>query len=246
MRIHHRLSCGASALILALTGVCAAHAAPAAADWSGFYVGAAAGGTFTDNHFGLPGDHSDVLQQTRNGSTAFTGGGLIGFNHQMGSLVAGVEGDYVGGDSTANVTACNVSDGCFTPTHDSFTTFNRLREGDTGRVRVRLGVANGANLFYAAVGYSTTQTKLNLVGDCFNGANPTVPLIFTFSRSKTLSGFNIGAGVERQITSHWIARAEYIHDDFGNQTYRGDGSEWNDRRIAVNYNTVRAAISYRF
>ena len=60
------------------------------------------------------------------------------------------------------------------------------------------------------------------------------------------SGFNVGGGVERALDRHWIARAEYIYDGFGDQTYAGDGAEWNNRRLTISDNTVRAAIGYKF
>jgi hypothetical protein len=37
-------------------------------------------------------------------------------------------------------------------------------------------------------------------------------------------------------------RAEYIYDGFGHQLFRGDGAEWNDRRIAVRSSTVRIGV----
>jgi outer membrane immunogenic protein len=234
----------ASACAIAFAG--AAAAAPASGDWTGFYVGGTVGAAFDQTHFALPGDHSDRLLQTRDNDSGFVGGGLVGYNYQMNNMVVGVEGDITAGQRTANVTACTVPDGCFVTTHDSFTTFNRLRGGTTERARVRLGWADGPNLFYVAAGYSAQDTRLNLIGDCFNPGDPTVPLVFKFSRSKTVSGFNVGAGVEHAVDHHLIGRVEYIYDDFGGQTYRGDGTEWNDRRISISDNTLRAAIAYKF
>src|SRR5580698_7010922 len=90
-------------------------------------------------------------------------------------------------------TDCAVPDGCFVATHDSFTTFNRLKGGTTERARVRLGWAAGPNLFFVAAGYSAQETKLDLIGDCFVGS--ATPMVFRFSRGKTISGFNVGGGV---------------------------------------------------
>ena len=140
MRLQHQLACAASLLTLSLAGAASA----AATDWSGFYVGATAGGTFTNNRFELPGDVDDVLKSDHAGASSFTGGGLVGFNYQRDNLVAGVEGDYTFGNSSATVVACNVTDGCFTSAHDSFTTYNRLHEDGVGRVRVRFGVARAS------------------------------------------------------------------------------------------------------
>jgi outer membrane immunogenic protein len=240
------LSCGAAVCALALTGAGIANAAPGQGDWTGAYVGGTVGVAFNQTHFQLPGDTSDRLLQTGSNDTAFSGGGLIGYNYQLSSnAVIGVEGDITSGQSTAKVTDCAVPDGCFVATHDSFTTYNRLKGGTTERARVRLGWADGPNLFFVAAGYSAQETKLDLIGDCFVGS--ATPMVFRFSRGKTVSGFNVGGGVERALDRHWIARAEYIYDDFGSQTYDGDAAgEWNNRRISISDNTVRAALGYKF
>jgi opacity protein-like surface antigen len=56
----------------------------------------------------------------------------------------------------------------------------------------------------------------------------------------------VGAGVEQKVTDHLSVRAEYVYDDFGHQTYLGDGQDWNDRRIAVRHSNLRVGASYRF
>ena len=61
------------------------------------------------------------------------------------------------------------------------------------------------------------RSRLNLIDDCYTSGNPRVPLVFTFSRSKTISGFNIGAGVEQDVGSRPRVRAGYICDGYGNQ-----------------------------
>jgi outer membrane immunogenic protein len=178
--------------------------------------------------------------------TAFSGGGLIGFNHQFDHIVVGLEGDVVDGSDTLTTTACTVYGGCWTPDHDSFTTYNRLDKGVTGHVRVRLGYAAGRTLFYAAGGYSVADTRLKLTGDCYDANDPSTPTLYRFSPSKTVSGFNVGAGVEHAVTDHVMLRAEYPYDAFGTQLYKGDGSEWNDRRVSRDSSIFREAASYRF
>lgn len=242
-----RLPALASAsLLLSVCATGAALAQPAAGDWSGPYVGVTAGASFERSHFALPGDLNDVLQQDKDSKTRFVGGALLGFNHQSGSTVFGLEADISSPRGTQTVTACTAIDGCWTPAHDSFTTFNYLKVKASGRLRARIGEVVGDNLFYVAGGYSIADTRLDLVGNCFNGGNPTVPLVFNFSRKKTLSGFNLGAGVEHAIGAHLIARAEVIYDSYGSQTWRGEAPEWNDRKIGVHDTDLRAAVSYRF
>jgi outer membrane immunogenic protein len=229
---------------LSLAGAAAAQAAPS---WNGPYVGVLAGAQFGSAGFALPGDTADVLQSGSASKTTFAYGGMIGFNTTVGGMVLGVEGDLMDANSTRTVVACTAVDGCFTSAHDSFTTFNNLKQTLNGRVRVRAGFARGDNLFYVAGGYSLAKTRLDLVGDCYDPANPPVPIVFNFTRSRTLSGFNIGAGFEHAIGPHLRIRAEYIYDGYGDQTYAGDGAgEWNDRQISVHDSNLLLGVSYRF
>jgi outer membrane immunogenic protein len=228
-------------------GAGVAQAAPADANgWSGPYAGLVAGAQHTWTKYALPGDTADALQSDHASKTSALGGAVVGFDRQNDNVVLGVEAQVLGGSNREDVTACTVPDGCWVPTHDSFTTLNHFKESTNGRVRVRAGFANGDTLFYVAGGYSLAKTRLDLVGLCFNPGNPNTPLVFNFSRSKTISGFNLGAGVERRIGDRLSIRAEYVFDDFGHQLYRGDGSEWNDRRIAVHNSDLQAAVTYRF
>lgn len=235
-------------LAAALTlGLGVSHAVAAeTGPWDGAHVGLIAGVQHASTRYALPGDTADALQSDHAGKSIWSGGGLIGFDRQLSDLVVGVDLEAVGGGNREGVTACTVPDGCWVPTHDSFTTLNRFKESAHGRLRVRLGLPRGDNLFYVAAGYSLARTRLDLVGLCFNPGNPTTPLVFNFSRSKTISGFNLGAGVERRLSDRLSVRAEYVFDDFGHQLYRGDGTEWNDRRIRVHNSDAQVAVSYRF
>lgn len=243
MHLKHILPLAAASLILSSAAAFAD--APPYGDWSGFYVGAEGGAQFGHTHFALPGDTHDALQKNSNDKTAFTGGGLFGYNFQSGNTVFGVEGDMSSGGGTSSATACTVPDGCFVTTHDSFTTLNHLKTDWSGRVRARVGFTADDMLFYAAGGYSFADSKLSLVGLCYNAATPTVPLVFNFSRSKNLSGFNLGLGIERPLGDHFVARVEYVYDDYGSTTYPGS-VEWNDRRISANNGSLRVAVAYHF
>jgi outer membrane immunogenic protein len=232
-----------AAFVLAFAGVAQAQDG---ANWGGAYVGATIGVDFGSTHYALMNDPADVLQKTHDNKTGFSGGGVIGFNVQSGNIVVGVEGDVNNGRANANADACTIYGGCWTPTQDSFTTHNHVDGGVAGRLRVRVGYAQGANLFYVAGGYTAQNATLNLVGDCYNPSNPSSPTLYTYSRGKTVQGFNIGAGVERALSHHVTARLEYLYDGFGGQTFKGDGGEWADRRISLSDNTLRAGVSYHF
>ena len=228
---------------LALAG---AAAAQPKTSFNGAYAGILVGAQFGSASFALPGDMADVLQSDHSKKTGLSAGGLIGFNAAFDRVTLGLEGDLTGSNKTRGVVACTAVDGCFTSAHDSFTTYNQLHQTLNGHVRVRVGVANGANLFYVAGGYSVAKTRLDLIGDCYDPANPPVPTVYTYSRSKTVSGYNIGAGVEHAVGSHLLIRAEYLYDGYGHQTYAGDGAEWNDRLISLHDSNLRVGVSYKF
>jgi opacity protein-like surface antigen len=217
----------------------------APADFGGLYVGATGGVQFSGAHFELPGDTGDALQETNNNRMSIIPGGLIGFNEQIGIAVFGVEADISDGGGTTSVTACTVPDGCFTPTHDSFTTLNHLKNDFTGRLRGRVGWVDGNDFYFVSAGYSYAGTKLSLVGLCYNPGDPTVPLVFNFDRSRMTSGFNVGAGLERAFGDHFAARAEIVYDNYSNQLYEGAAPEWNNRVISLTDTTLRVAIEYR-
>jgi opacity protein-like surface antigen len=231
---------------LALALASAAHAQTPGPHWDGSYAGLVAGVQWTSARFALPNDPADVLLSDQRTRSHGFGGVLAGFNRQSGDVVFGLEGDLEGGHRTLEATSCNVVDGCWSPAGDSFTTHNRLKEDLTGHVRLRAGIARGANLFYAAAGYAYARTRLDLVGDCFDPANPTVPTVYTFSRKKSLSGYSLGAGVEHRAGEHLVLRAEYLFDGFGHKTFAGDGGFWNDRRIRLRHSDLRLAASWRF
>ena len=243
MTLNSLLAAAAGASALALAGAAAAQPAQT---WNGAYAGVLAGAQFGSASFALPGDNADVLQSDNANKTAFSAGGVVGFNAAMGGMVVGLEGDLTDTNKARTVVACNVTDGCWTSAHDSFTTYNRLKETLNGHVRVRAGVAEGDNLLYIAGGYSVAKTTLDLIGDCYDPANPSVPTVYTYSRAKTVSGYTVGAGVEHAMGAHLLVRAEYLYDGYGHQTYAGDGAEWNDRRISLHDSNLRVGVSYKF
>ena len=242
----HSKSLFAAAAGLAALALAGAASAQSNTTFNGPYAGVLVGAQFGSASFALPGDVADVLQSDHSNKTGVSAGGMIGFNTSFDGVTLGLEGDLTDSNKTRGVVACNVTDGCFTSAHDSFTTYNQLHQTLNGHVRVRAGIANGDNLFYVAGGYSVAKTRLDLIGDCYDPANPPVPTVYTYSRSKTVSGYNIGAGIEHALNPHLLIRAEYLFDDYGHQTYAGDGAEWNDRSISLHDSNVRVGVSYKF
>ena len=115
-----------------------AHADPLAPIWTGAYIGAHAGGLWSD---------IDTTSFGSVSSSDLAAGGHAGFNLGFGALVAGIEGDigYAGSDlgfSTLNGGSANLS-----------TDWN-------GSLRARVGLPVGPALLYATAGYAWNATTL--------------------------------------------------------------------------------------
>ncbi len=73
-------------------------------DWTGFYAGVNAGAAInsseTDQEYSYVSidRHDDVSARVDNTQTAFTGGAMLGYNHQINQVVLGLEADlnYLG------------------------------------------------------------------------------------------------------------------------------------------------------
>ena len=158
------------------------HLRPAAYDWTGAYIGAWAGlacidGTLVDNTGGKP---------YLNAGCGYKGGGLMGYNHQIGDTVFGAEFDL----GTTSDLVHNID-----PTADfSF----RLDYLATARARV--GYAMDDTLFFVTGGGAWAQ------GD-INGIISATP---NHLRANEF-GWSLGAGVEHAISDNFRVRVDYLY-----------------------------------
>jgi outer membrane immunogenic protein len=198
----------ASALTSSLLAICAvANAAempvkarpaptpppPPPFSWTGFYIGGNVGAAWsdrrvTDTVFGL-----DFMNQGND--VRFIGGGQVGANYQINSLVLGVEADF---DWVSNND--NNSNGV-------------LIAGNTFR-------ANSNNTFITTVagriGYAWDRVLLygkgggGWIGNSgFTVTNVTTGASFTTGTGNTITGWLAGGGIEWAFADNWSARVEY-------------------------------------
>ncbi len=203
--------------------------------WTGFYVGAYAGGSFGYASFSDP-----VYSVGSVTPGAFDIGGLIGFNYQINALVIGAEGEYgyngAGAGSLSNSGAIG---------GNAYNLTQKFSDTGVGRLRARLGFVPQPNMMiYAAGGWTFANTNSSLSGTCCG-----FPTAFSVSQNNTLNGWNLGVGGEYAFTANWIGRLEYIYDGFSgvNYNYAYAPAAFVDHR-GVNYsvNTIRAALEYKF
>jgi opacity protein-like surface antigen len=57
------------------------------------------------------------------------------------------------------------------------------------------------------------------------------------------TGWTVGGGADIAINPSWIARVEYLHDDFGDRNLLISGETY---RVKLTGDTVRGALMYKF
>lgn len=160
----------------------AAFAGSARRNWSGFFAGVQGGYGFGNATLSVP-----ALFSFRGlGSQGLFGGVLAGYDHQFAgtNVVAGLEADASLSDirTTISFGGASASIGS---------------DWNVG-LRARLGyVMAGSIMPYVSAGYGWTHVRS---GGLAAGAF-----------SQTLSGFQLGAGLETMLTANVALRAEYIH-----------------------------------
>jgi outer membrane immunogenic protein len=197
--------------------------APASYSWTGFYVGLNSGVAINDSHYRLSpagnflGAGFAALNPLRTDSAdlddaAFTGGGQLGYNQQLGIVVLGLELDanYNGVDESDSVNRALAA-----PLVGRFIHTVKQKFDFFGTVRPRIGIAPATGwLIYGTGGLayghirSSSNVLFTAAGDNYVG-----------SASRTRAGWTAGGGAEFAVTNHWILRLEYLYLDLGEFSY---------------------------
>jgi outer membrane immunogenic protein len=179
-------------------------------NWTGFYVGLNAGGSWghQDNSLVTVPGGVTLLSNTDN-LNGFIGGGQIGYNWQSDHWVFGLEADFQGSGQKddgafiiAPIAGVAVVPGLSASYTDKLEWF--------GRVRGRLGYSWDRWLAYVTGGWAFGHGTLS-------GTGTTTPAgtVLAFSTSHDYSGWTLGGGLEWAFDNHWSAKAEYLYIDFG-------------------------------
>jgi outer membrane immunogenic protein len=209
--------------------------------WTGFYVGGdigAAWATTTASPTWLYGSSYSYygLSSPSLNTSGFMGGGYVGYNYQMNqNFVVGLEGDFQG--TTNSKSATWVTNNC-----DGPCTFTAKASLDwLAAINGRVGVAYDRALFYAIGGaaWGGANASLNATDTYGNWAG--------YSISKTLSGFDVGAGVEYAFTPNWLGRVEYRYYDFGSYNLFSPTYYYlPSYNLSTSVNTIRVGLAYLF
>jgi outer membrane immunogenic protein len=198
----------------------------AQAQWTGFYVGANAGGAIGDAHattlpiFSPTGYFATTspaaILATSHQSispSGFVGGGQGGFNFQFGRWVVGGELDL----DVMSVKDSQSTTGtypCCAPT--GFTVTQTVGTDWLATARPRIGytgVAGSSSLIFLTGGLAVTSINLRTnFTDTFATAHE------SSSASQTKLGWTIGGGGEWMLAPGWSLKAEYLYAVFDSIT----------------------------
>lgn len=216
-------------------------------DWSGAYIGAHAGYAFASSSKfdktinSAVGDINTILTNaglpnmnvSKNSMDGFQGGLYAGYNYMMNQTLIGGEVDINFGELKKSTTASYSNAGATVNIGAYY------KQQVSGSARVRLGYSFDNILPYLTTGLAVANTKagINYNWDDGTGAGNTGAV--SLSKSKTIYGLAVGAGVEYAITKNIVGRVEYIYTNYGSTKY-------GDNKLNLNTNTVRAGLSYKF
>ena len=180
-------------------------------NWTGFYAGINGGYSWGNADWDLP-----AISMKPKGWMA---GGTVGYNHQMGAWVFGIEGDFdwadVSGSAACGAFSCQTKETWF------------------ATARGRVGYAFDRWLPYFTGGAAFARVKASSTNPLLTGA------------SDTMTGWTVGAGVEYAFLGNWTAKVEYLYADLGKfDCNTGCGGVPDN--VSFTQNIVRAGLNYKF
>jgi outer membrane immunogenic protein len=138
-----------------------------------------------------------------------------GYNWQLGRIVLGLEGD--------------IGTGNYDGTRGSGASLVSSELNAIGSLRARAGVLlSPAFLVYATGGFAWGDFDIKANG---------------ITQSDWISGYQIGAGTELNVSGPWTLRLEYLYTDLDSQTFTNGGAT---DTFDPDFHTVRAGLSYKF
>jgi outer membrane immunogenic protein len=212
------------------------YAAPPLPLWTGFYLGANAGGGIGNavSDFSVAGTTFASVDNSLTGAVA---GGQVGYNFQSGPLVYGLETDIQFSSAKGTLSAPCAAGLCGL----ALTADYSQEISWFGTVRGRVGYASSGWLLYATGGYAYGQLKTDAHA---SAAGATA----TFSATDFVDGWTAGAGIEVQLAQRWSLKGEYLYADLGraDHTFVFTGVPALNDSAHVTLNIVRAGVNFRF
>ncbi len=188
--------------------------------WEGFHAGGHIGWADVDYGIGQTAPSSPLVT-IKDGNDGFVGGFVYGSSWQFSQWVLGTDSEYSFGDvdSGLNVAASGLS----ATAEIEWSSSSRLRAGY---------LVNPNTMVYGTVGVAFAQVDVS--GSLMAGG----------SDDDTAVGLVFGGGIETTMGNRWFARLEYLHTDYGEESFNEVGGGKFD--VDLDTDVVRGAIGYRF
>lgn len=220
------------------------HAPVPAYNWTGFYAGGHAGYRWAHANFSGPGFDGFISSSAPRSENYSLNGGIVGVQGGYNCMLTpttlvGVEGDWSWGKSKAGASGSSVDS-----LGDGFMFRSEAEISWQATLRGRLGVVNGQWLIYGTGGVAFLRGRwFDSTSEIFIG-NPADSI--SSQLSKTLTGWVVGVGLEYMWNPNWIARVEYLYENFGGIAVPfGTGPETGTLDLK-DVSKLRFAISYNF
>jgi outer membrane immunogenic protein len=237
--------------------------APALFSWTGLYVGLNAGGgwnagrnvdLFTNNTTPTNLGDATALSRGTIGKFADDGfgffGGQIGYNHQAGRFVIGVEADIQATNQDDHINGLRFSNpkGAFPINGDARHEFDYF-----GTVRGRIGFAHNRLLVYATGGWAYGKVDYRLHAFEVGGSS----MFETRLKSSHVeSGYVVGGGLEYSLGPNLSLKFEYQYINLGDVdatapvTLIANGARTGEiarlGSIDTDVHTIRLGFNYKF
>jgi outer membrane immunogenic protein len=201
---------GVAAAGLGIAAFTADKSRPPPRNWSGLYVGGHLGCAWADTDltflntsgFGSTGDATSL------DTSGWIGGGHIGYNHQMGRWVLGIEATLSGGD--LQETKLNP----FNPDPPVFSETLTIDIDWLFTATGRLGYTWAPRwLTYVKGGYASANIEASMLAVTAVGRSET-------STSAVHHGWTVGAGMEYMLAPNIIIGAEYNYISLASKTHQ--------------------------
>jgi outer membrane immunogenic protein len=197
-------------------------------DWTGFYLGAHFGGSFSSETMTV----SAVAFDTN--PSGVLGGFQVGYNYQFApNMLIGFEGEMAWTSASSSAgTALPFAAVTATSSHNWYDT-----------AVGRFGVLQSGWLFYGKLGLA------------WMNADYTVAAVpgFSSTLNTTRGGWTIGVGAEYRFTPAWSAKLEYDFLDFGTNNYgfsvggpTAINTQVHEFKVGVNYHFMPGTLFGRF
>jgi high affinity Mn2+ porin len=230
-------------------GGASSSAAPPVFTWTGLYIGANAGASFSPTNpsyeaRGFPSLGFDLAPNGRGTQAEFTGGFQAGYNYQIGSFVTGFEADFN--------TLSNCRNGGFVspPAYAPFAIGSYSLSGGCssyfGTLRSRFGFVFDRALIYATAGiaYGGNRNPGSVTHNPLGPGNYFAAGASSSARTK----YAFGAGLEYALSDHWFARAEYLYVNLGRIDqlfFNGNRQSYSSSQFNQNH-IFRVGFDYKF